>query len=209
MIRRPPRSTLFPYTTLFRSGGRSCAAGAGVQHRGRGGECPRRLRPRRIRRQRQSGGRRDLVSARAMWALVADYADRPVDRPGANLYGGGSRGMQLVTRRWRDRQRQGRPGGSGERGEGADRGRAGDGERHAATMTAPRSRLVPGLVKPRQRFGQSSLPSRWLCGCGAFAADGVGVTVRRGCRRAGGRVAVRAGTRRAPAVRGSEASPIR
>src|ERR1017187_10643761 len=27
MIRRPPRSTLFPYTTLFRSvGGRACAA---------------------------------------------------------------------------------------------------------------------------------------------------------------------------------------
>src|SRR3712207_6877599 len=26
MIRRPPRSTLFPYTTLFRSIGRDCAA---------------------------------------------------------------------------------------------------------------------------------------------------------------------------------------
>src|SRR5688572_31374471 len=25
MIRRPPRSTLFPYTTLFRSGGRACS----------------------------------------------------------------------------------------------------------------------------------------------------------------------------------------
>src|SRR5256885_13336646 len=25
MIRRPPRSTLFPYTTLFRSGGHPCA----------------------------------------------------------------------------------------------------------------------------------------------------------------------------------------
>src|SRR3712207_8441617 len=35
MIRRPPRSTLFPYTTLFRSDGhrdgRGAAAGAGVQ----------------------------------------------------------------------------------------------------------------------------------------------------------------------------------
>src|SRR3712207_6929699 len=28
MIRRPPRSTLFPYTTLFRSGGREAAVGA-------------------------------------------------------------------------------------------------------------------------------------------------------------------------------------
>src|SRR2546422_1140516 len=31
MIRRPPRSTLFPYTTLFRSGGR--LAGEGQRHR--------------------------------------------------------------------------------------------------------------------------------------------------------------------------------
>src|ERR1041385_9559175 len=27
MIRRPPRSTLFPYTTLFRSGNRGCDSG--------------------------------------------------------------------------------------------------------------------------------------------------------------------------------------
>src|SRR2546422_5643092 len=31
MIRRPPRSTLFPYTTLFRSH-RTCAFGRGVDH---------------------------------------------------------------------------------------------------------------------------------------------------------------------------------
>src|SRR3712207_7207420 len=35
MIRRPPRSTLFPYTTLFRSRGRSALAN------GHGGEAPR------------------------------------------------------------------------------------------------------------------------------------------------------------------------
>src|SRR5271166_7031211 len=35
MIRRPPRSTLFPYTTLFRSPRRR-RAGAGVSHPGRG-----------------------------------------------------------------------------------------------------------------------------------------------------------------------------
>src|SRR5258708_26089214 len=33
MIRRPPRSTLFPYTTLFRSG--QVGEGAGVQPQGR------------------------------------------------------------------------------------------------------------------------------------------------------------------------------
>src|SRR5258707_4174685 len=30
MIRRPPRSTLFPYTTLFRSSHRDCFCGGGV-----------------------------------------------------------------------------------------------------------------------------------------------------------------------------------
>src|SRR3712207_7734394 len=33
MIRRPPRSTLFPYTTLFRSGDRPTTAGAGRRRR--------------------------------------------------------------------------------------------------------------------------------------------------------------------------------
>src|SRR3989442_5871172 len=35
MIRRPPRSTLFPYTTLFRSAAPCAAAGAGSGERGR------------------------------------------------------------------------------------------------------------------------------------------------------------------------------
>src|SRR5258705_3357716 len=30
MIRRPPRSTLFPYTTLFRSKGQGCRSGRGA-----------------------------------------------------------------------------------------------------------------------------------------------------------------------------------
>src|SRR3712207_7221910 len=39
MIRRPPRSTLFPYTTLFRSGGQhagpgEAGGGAGARHAG-------------------------------------------------------------------------------------------------------------------------------------------------------------------------------
>src|SRR3712207_7341078 len=68
MIRRPPRSTLFPYTTLFRSGGaaeRRPAAvaeqpdrhGAAARHRGRlvrGG--------RRQRGARRRGGRRGVRS---------------------------------------------------------------------------------------------------------------------------------------------------
>src|SRR2546426_2451189 len=37
MIRRPPRSTLFPYTTLFRSGGRTPGRGHDGMARGRGG----------------------------------------------------------------------------------------------------------------------------------------------------------------------------
>src|SRR5256885_16580342 len=38
MIRRPPRSTLFPYTTLFRSLAREFGIRAGVVWRGLGGE---------------------------------------------------------------------------------------------------------------------------------------------------------------------------
>src|SRR4051812_49571864 len=41
MIRRPPRSTLFPYTTLFRSADRR-RAGAPAGHHGRAGAGPRR-----------------------------------------------------------------------------------------------------------------------------------------------------------------------
>src|SRR2546422_1767128 len=47
MIRRPPRSTLFPYTTLFRSHPRARAASA---------HC-------RLRRARWAGGQRTMASA--------------------------------------------------------------------------------------------------------------------------------------------------
>src|SRR2546422_5379855 len=44
MIRRPPRSTLFPYTTLFRSRARTGRRGSGLGARGSGGlprlPCP-------------------------------------------------------------------------------------------------------------------------------------------------------------------------
>src|SRR3712207_7658302 len=38
MIRRPPRSTLFPYTTLFRSSGRELGSGPFHHARDEGGE---------------------------------------------------------------------------------------------------------------------------------------------------------------------------
>src|SRR2546426_8965049 len=47
MIRRPPRSTLFPYTTLFRSVPRAAGRGAGHGHQGVvPGHGPRYLRAR-------------------------------------------------------------------------------------------------------------------------------------------------------------------
>src|SRR2546426_9590124 len=51
MIRRPPRSTLFPYTTLFRSPGDRIPLGRDAERRPRSGDAPatddqqRRLRP--------------------------------------------------------------------------------------------------------------------------------------------------------------------
>src|SRR5687768_17774721 len=38
MIRRPPRSTLFPYTTLFRSRGLGCRSAAAEAHRQESGD---------------------------------------------------------------------------------------------------------------------------------------------------------------------------
>src|SRR3712207_8933606 len=54
MIRRPPRSTLFPYTTLFRSG---------LDTRPRDAACPRRGRPRRRRRGRARARRHNCTAA--------------------------------------------------------------------------------------------------------------------------------------------------
>src|SRR3712207_7222240 len=70
MIRRPPRSTLFPYTTLFRSDGARIEAGRvdrgpGVVGRGDG------LRPADEERARQR--RRVLVERKAL--AVADLAE--------------------------------------------------------------------------------------------------------------------------------------
>src|SRR5688572_32561645 len=59
MIRRPPRSTLFPYTTLFRSGGAGADAaqrGLLVHAAGLGD---------RARRQHGAAGRRQILSAAA------------------------------------------------------------------------------------------------------------------------------------------------
>src|SRR3712207_7642616 len=54
MIRRPPRSTLFPYTTLFRSLGRSRALRAERIHRADPIEVRRSVRGRVIERDRKS-----------------------------------------------------------------------------------------------------------------------------------------------------------
>src|SRR2546422_2105373 len=59
MIRRPPRSTLFPYTTLFRSPPGVVSAHARVQDSGdpqRGGGRPRRERDRKSTRLNSSHG---------------------------------------------------------------------------------------------------------------------------------------------------------
>src|SRR2546426_2762458 len=52
MIRRPPRSTLFPYTTLFRSGS---AHGGGSPDRIEAIHHPDPLEPESVRRRQQSG----------------------------------------------------------------------------------------------------------------------------------------------------------
>src|SRR3712207_7406391 len=69
MIRRPPRSTLFPYTTLFRSRGRASGVHDGTEpglddHRAAAGEGDRTVsRP-------GTGGRAELVEDRSHPRLV-------------------------------------------------------------------------------------------------------------------------------------------
>src|SRR3712207_8148035 len=67
MIRRPPRSTLFPYTTLFRS-----AAGAALHGRGGAG---RRRRP----AAGSNGGRRTPVARRPRRGRVRPERRGPAD----------------------------------------------------------------------------------------------------------------------------------
>src|SRR5258708_27134898 len=62
MIRRPPRSTLFPYTTLFRS--QALAYAAGGPHGRRGRAPARRPRYRRAPRHPRPRGWRDRKSTR-------------------------------------------------------------------------------------------------------------------------------------------------
>src|SRR2546422_8581839 len=62
MIRRPPRSTLFPYTTLFRSAGQREPEPVLVAHAPGGGED---------RHQRSVGGREQLAQSAAV--LVGEH----------------------------------------------------------------------------------------------------------------------------------------
>src|SRR3712207_7262727 len=77
MIRRPPRSTLFPYTTLFRS----------LEHRGSCTRVPRDRETARSRRQRgdshgeAAGGDR----GRARWLALHDQPHGPGDRKSTRL----------------------------------------------------------------------------------------------------------------------------
>src|SRR2546422_3440313 len=67
MIRRPPRSTLFPYTTLFRSAG-----GEDSLRFGKGGDQARRQRSSDQSRQRASCGERQTDPNRRVYGFGAD-----------------------------------------------------------------------------------------------------------------------------------------
>src|SRR5256885_12355719 len=82
MIRRPPRSTLFPYTTLFRSLGarHERARAAAARRRRAGGDArERRLRHVLLDHQLPGGAARDLVRQ------PADQASRRGDRKSTRL----------------------------------------------------------------------------------------------------------------------------
>src|SRR3989442_3672705 len=66
MIRRPPRSTLFPYTTLFRSHSRSAR---GARRASRGGRRPRPRRARRTERRDRKSTRLNSSHVRISYAV--------------------------------------------------------------------------------------------------------------------------------------------
>src|SRR2546427_7938523 len=77
MIRRPPRSTLFPYTTLFRSRGQG-RAGGGAEGAGGGPDPPPdRLGGHRVAEGRERGARKER---RPGGRLVAETLDRKSTR---------------------------------------------------------------------------------------------------------------------------------
>src|SRR3712207_8304534 len=76
MIRRPPRSTLFPYTTLFRSAGRRRALGRARAGGATLGARRPRPPPRRRRRDRRRGARVGLtVGDRKSTRLNSSHAN--------------------------------------------------------------------------------------------------------------------------------------
>src|SRR3712207_7344856 len=82
MIRRPPRSTLFPYTTLFRSTAparRPSSAPCGVQLRGAHRGHPLRPAPREVERERANDVRphepRDPAADRKSTRLNSSHAN--------------------------------------------------------------------------------------------------------------------------------------
>src|SRR3712207_8744611 len=80
MIRRPPRSTLFPYTTLFRSGHAERERDRGDQQ-GSGCADLRVLRPRRRRRRPSGGAEADRARAPAQeWLTSVRRTDRKSTR---------------------------------------------------------------------------------------------------------------------------------
>src|SRR2546422_7050016 len=94
MIRRPPRSTLFPYTTLFRS--RPLSDGVRV---GRPGPSPGRARRVEARDPAESAARprADQPLARALHRGAQEPGATPAPRPGAPG-GGGQRARPLQPR---------------------------------------------------------------------------------------------------------------
>src|SRR3712207_7681057 len=85
MIRRPPRSTLFPYTTLFRSG-------RGAQRIPRAGRVRPAAQRRELRRLNRRAGRRLRLFAAVAGGAPPRPLPPPRAAPGARNRGGGGGG---------------------------------------------------------------------------------------------------------------------
>src|SRR2546422_1014501 len=98
MIRRPPRSTLFPYTTLFRS------SLTRHEYRGRGGSCQVASGPNSPSRiqipARSRSRRRDILAERATGTNIEPAAGGDIHRTRAGRARCGMRGSLLPPLAW-------------------------------------------------------------------------------------------------------------
>src|SRR2546425_4861240 len=111
MIRRPPRSTLFPYTTLFRSALRNAVRGVREQMRALAGtlDAPTKAALAAVQRAADSLMQATGTGELANLATVVQSADREPPQQARDVFAEARGQLAAATRRWHELQAQDLP----------------------------------------------------------------------------------------------------